>query len=47
MKTALILLMVLMLVVFVPLNTWAYFKYERPAKKRIEAEKQERPSDRR
>jgi len=47
MKATLILLMVLMIVVFVPLNTWHYFKYERPAKKRMEAEElaeeQERP----
>ncbi len=43
MKTTLILLMVLMIVVFVPLNTWHYFKHERPAKKRMAAEEQERP----
>ena len=43
MKATLILLMVLMIVVFVPLNTWHYFKHERPAKKRMAAEEQERP----
>ena len=47
MKATLILLMVLMIVVFVPLNTWHFFKYELHAKKRMEAEElaeeQERP----
>ena len=43
MKATLILLMVLMIVVFVPLNTWHYFKYERPANKRTGAEEQKRP----